>query len=265
MRPVLDPRPASLFTARWARSGWVVGAVVAAVSLSACGGDGDAATTTSTVTPTATGQAATGGPEARLAVKLDPEQVGTADRPQPVRIAVDLRMAPMEPDDQGQPVEDVELTIPAGVVFRPDELETCAPKTLGKDGPKGCPPASRFGSGAVTARAGTLEVTGRATAVYGGDDRVLLWVEITNPLTVGSAISGRLELQSSGGYRLALQIPDDLQEVAGIPVALSRLRVSLGRGGALATTDCPEAGLPFVAQLSLGDVTADADAVAVCR
>lgn len=254
-----------MFTARWARSGFVVGALVAAAALSACGGDDDAVTTASTATPTVTGPAATGAPEARLAVTLDPEQVGTAERPQPVRIAVDLRMAPVEPDDQGQPVEDVELTIPAGVVFQPDDLEACAPEKLDEEGPQGCPTASRIGKGAITARAGTLEVTGRATAVYGGDERVLLWVDITNPVTVGAAITGRLESQPVGGYRLALKVPADLQEVAGIPVALSRLRVSLGRGGALATTACPEGGLPFVAQLALGDVTSEADAVATCR
>lgn len=266
MASVLDPQPASLSTVRWARSGLVVGALVAAVALSACGGDDEKpATTTTPATPTVTGEAATGAPDVRLEVKLDPEQVGTEDRPQPVRIAVDLRMAPTAPDDQGQPVEDVELSIPAGVVFRPDELEACSPETLDREGPKGCPTAARIGSGTVTANAGTLEVAGRATAVYGGDDRVLLWVEITNPVTVGAAIAGRLESQSGGGYRLALQVPADLQEVAGIPVALSRMRVSLGRGDALATTDCPESGLPFAAQLSLGDVTADADAVATCR
>jgi len=261
---VPDPQPASTSTARWIRPGLAAGAIVAALALSACGGD-DEEPTASTATPTATAPAATSAPDARLAVKLDPEQVGTEQRPQAVRIAVDLRMAPTVPDDQMPPVEAVELEIPPGVLFRPDELEACAPEKLEDQGPTGCPKASRIGSGTVGAHAGTIDVEGKATAVYGGDDRVLLWVSIVNPVSVGAAISGRLESQPAGGYRLALRVPADLQEVAGIPVALSRMRVTLGRGGALATTTCPDGGLPFAARLALGDVASEANAIATCR
>lgn len=239
------------------------------LALSACGGDDDkpAASTAAptATTPTAAAPAPTGGPDVRLSVKLDPDQVGTEERPRPVRIAVDLRMEPTAPDDQMPPVEAVELSIPRGVLFRPEQLEACTPKTLEKQGPTGCPEGARIGSGTVNADAGTVKVEGRATALYGGGDRVLLWVEIANPVSVGAAIDGRLKAQPGGGYRLALQVPADLQEVAGIPVALSRLRVSLGSGGALATTACPDGGLPFSAEMALGDVTVDADATATCR
>lgn len=269
MASVPEPQPASTSTARGIGPGLAVGALVTALALAGCGSDDDkpAASTAASTTsaPTTTAPADAGGPETHLAVKLDPAQVGTEERPRAVRIAVDLRMEPTVPDDQMPPVEAVELSIPPGVLFRPERLEACAPKTLEAKGPTGCPEGARIGSGTVTAHAGTIEVEGRATALYGGSDRVLLWVEIANPVSVGSAISGRLESQSGGGYRLALQVPTDLQEVAGIPVALSRLHVSLGGGGALATTACPDGGLPFSARMALGDVTADADATATCR
>lgn len=266
MASVLEPQPASPPTARRSRSGRIVGALVVVASLAACGGGDDAAPATATTgTSEATASAAQGAPDARLAVKLDPQRVGSAERPQPVRIAVDLRMAPAVPGDQVPPVQAVELEIPPGVLFRPDELASCAPETLDADGPAGCPNASRIGSGTVSAHAGTVEVEGKATAVYGGDDRVLLWVEIANPVSVGAAISGALESQPGGGYLMALRVPAELQDVAGIPVSLSGLRVSLGRGGALATTGCPDSGLAFAARLALGDVTSEADAIATCR
>lgn len=264
MPSVSESQPASLSMSRWSRCGSAIGALAAAVALSACGGD-DAQPATSTSASTVTAPAAAGAPDTRLAVKIDPDRVGTAERPQPVRIAVDLRMEPATPGDPVPPVQAVELEIPSGVLFRSDELESCAPATLDAEGPAGCADGSRIGSGTVNARAGTVEVAGRATAVYGGDDRVLLWVEITNPVTVGATISGRLEPQSSGGYRLALRVPADLQDVAGMAVGLSRLRVSLGRGGALAATACPDDGLPFAARLDLGDVTSEARAIATCR
>lgn len=267
---VPDPQLASPSIARRTRPGVVVGAIVVAMALSACGGDdADPATTTTASAPAApTSTAPPNGevPDAKLAVTLTPEQVGTKDRPQPVKIGVDLRMDPLAADAEAAPVQTVVLTIPDGVAFRPDDLKACTPETLDAEGPSGCPSGSRIGSGTVSAGAGTIEVEGQATALYGGDDRVLLWVQIANPVSVGAAIVGKLVEQPEGGYRLTLEIPGELQDVAGLPVALGRLQVSLGRGGALATTACPERGLPFFAQLTLaGDVVVPAATTAACR
>ncbi len=241
----------------------VVAAALATVALAACGGDDEPTTTAGPAATTA--PTAVVPPEARLTVELDPEQVGTEGLPRATRIAVDLQIEPASPDDVPPPVRAVELEIPAGVLFRPDELTACSVETLDAEGPDGCPKGSRIGTGTVGARAGTVEVEGQATAVYGGGDRVLLWVAIANPVSVGAAITGRLEVQSAGGYRLALEVPPALQEVAGLPVALDRLRVSLGRDGALATTACPDGGLPFAARFDLGDATSEASATATCR
>lgn len=269
MASVPDPQLASTSTARWTRPRAALTALVLAGSLAACGGDDDpepAATTTAPPAATATAPAPSDAPDAELTVQLTPERVGSEDRPQPVRIAVDLRMEPPAPDAETTPVQTVTLTIPAGVAFQPDELEACDEATLTDAGPDGCPRASRIGGGTVSASAGDVQVEGEATAIYGGDDRVLLWVQIANPVSVGAAIAGTLEEQSEGGYRLALEVPADLQDVAGLPVALDRLQVSLGRGTALATTACPERGLPFFAQLSLaGDREVPAATTADCR
>lgn len=268
MDPVPEPQSVSALSARWTRSRATLVALVLCGALAACGGDDEpepAVTTAAPTASTATAPASGDVPDAELAVKLTPDQVGTKDRPQPVKIAVDLRMEARD-DAEPAPVQTVVLTIPDGVAFRPDDLQVCAPETLEAKGPTGCPDASRIGRGTVSARAGTIEVEGQATALYGGDDRVLLWVQISNPVTVGATIEGQLEEQSEGGYRLTLEVPADLQDVAGLPVALDRLRVSLGRGGALATTACPERGLPFFAQLNLaGDLVVPAATTAACR
>lgn len=273
MASVPDPQLASPSTVRRGRFRFVAGGVVLALVFSACGGDDDSGDTTTagggaTETAATTPAPTAASPEVRLGVKLTPEQAGTPDRPQAVRIAVDLRIEPSADAAEGDvsPVRAVDLAIPPGVLFRAEELSACAEDTLADEGPSGCPKASRIGSGTIDASAGDLEVEGQATAVYGGDDRVLLWVEIANPVSVAEAISGRLEEQPDGGYRLALQVPEALQDVAGLPVALDRLRVSLGRGGALATTACSDGGLPFSARLDLvGDLTAEAATTAVCR
>lgn len=242
-----------------------MGAVVIATALAACGGDDDDSAPATTTTAEAPPAAAAAPPTADLTVSLDPEQTGTSDSPAPVRIAVDLKITAADPDDTPT-VRGVDLTIPEGVDFRAEELEACSVETLEADGPSGCPQAARIGTGTITARAGTIEVEGEATAIYGGDDRIALWVSIANPVSVGAAIVGQLEEQSDGGYRMALQVPEDLQNVAGLPVALDRLRFSLGRGGALATTGCPDGGLPFAAQLDVGgDAPVEATATADCR
>lgn len=266
MDSVPEPQSVSAPSARWTRSRAALVALVLSGALAACGGDDEPETAATTAVPTtSTATAAADAPDAELAVKLTPDLVGTEDRPRPVKIAVDLRMEPRD-DAEPAPVQTVILTIPDGVAFRPEDLRACAPATIDAEGPSGCPGASRIGGGTVSARAGTIEVEGQATALYGGDDRVLLWVQIANPVSVGATIEGKLEEQSKGGYRLTLEVPADLQDVAGLPVALARLRVSLGRGGALATTACPERGLPFFAQLNLaGDLVVPVATTAACR
>jgi hypothetical protein len=251
------------------------GGIALALALSACGGGESDPATTSGTNETAP---AAGSSTMQLNVKLDPEETGTADRPRPVRVAVDVRIQggealggeavgqgaagggsadPDEGERAGEvddpPVRAVDLEIPPGVVFRPDELTACAAGTLAAEGPTGCPDASRLGTGTVQAGSGTIDVEGEATAIYRGDDRVALWVEIANPVSVGEAIEGRIESRSGGGYRLGLAVPAALQEIAGLPVSLERINVSLGRGGALATTACPEGGLPFRARFGLTD------------
>lgn len=278
----------SSFDRRRCRPWAVAGAVALALSLAACGDDDSEPATTTGTTEAAPSTGAAS--DVRLGVKLSPEQAGTADRPQPVRIAVDVQMQGSEdggeavgqgaagggsadPDDEERagevndpPVRGVALEIPAGIRFQPDALKACAADTLETKGPAGCPKVSRIGTGSVAAASGTIDVEGKATAIYRGDDRVALWVEIANPVSVGEAIEGRLESQPGGGYRLALAVPPALQEVAGLPVSLQRMRVTLGRGDALATTKCPEGGLPFKARLDLADgVTAEGATTAACR
>lgn len=269
----------------------IAGALALALSLTACGGDDDESTSPTGASTTAVELPPDGAASnVRLRVALDPEQTGTVERPSAVRIAVDMQMqgsqdsgeavgqsasggGSADPDDAARageaddpPVRAVDLEIPAGVVFQSDELEACAADTLAEEGPDGCPRDSRIGTGTITAASGTIDVEGQATAVYRGDDRVALWVQIANPVSVGEAIEGQLEPQSRGGYRLKLAVPESLQEVAGLPVSLQRLQVRLGRGAALATTDCPDGGLPFAARMDLGDgVTAEGAAKATCR
>lgn len=247
----------------------VTTAIVGVLLLASCGGGdetsehgvGDAATAPTSTAAAPAPSAAEVGLDAK--VTITPERVGTADRPEPVRMAVDLRV---RSDDEAGPVQNVALTVPSGVRFQPDGVPECSAAVLDQDGPEACPRGSRIGTGTVSAGAEGFSVEGAVTVFFGGDDRIALWVSIDNPVVVGVPIAGRLVEQSEGGYRLALEIPSELQDVAGVPVALERLRLSLNRGGVFATTDCPDGGLPFAATLGFdGGASAETKVAAACR
>lgn len=247
----------------------VAAALTVTAALAACGGggdDGEKSASPATTTAPATTAPPAAKPDVKLnaSVVLKPAKVGTPEQPQPVQVAVDLRVrTPVDSDPVS--ATGVELTIPSGVVFRPGSMPVCTPEALDAEGPSGCPRGAQLGTGTVRAAADTNTVEGDVTAFFGGDDRVLLRVEISNPVIVGATIAGRLVEQSDGGYQLGLEIPKELQQVAGLPIVLDRLRLTLGRGDVLATTACPDGGLPFAARLAFtGDVKADTKATAEC-
>jgi len=48
-------------------------------------------------------------------------------------------------------------------------------------------------------------------------------------------------------YKLSVAVPQNLQMVAGVPIELTYLTVTAGKGTWLATTDCPGGKWPFSA------------------
>jgi hypothetical protein len=156
-------------------------------------------------------------------------------------VAVDLRLR--QPADADPPTaRTAQLTLPAGIVWHGDAAPACSVATIRRGGAEACPPASILGSGASTGLADTSVSTGEITVVNGGPGSVLLATVIRHPAYVKSVVTGRIAAATAGGgLRIAFSFPPELQTIAGVPVGLQRLRLTIDRGPVLQTPSCRSA------------------------
>jgi hypothetical protein len=152
-------------------------------------------------------------------------------------VAVDLRLR--QPADADPPTaQTAELTLPTGIAWHGDAAPSCSVATIRQGGAEACPPAALLGSGASTALADTSISDGEITVVNGGPGTVLLATVVRHPAYVKSVVVGRIATVAGGALRVALRFPPELQTIAGVPVGLQRLRLSIDRGGVLTTPSC---------------------------
>jgi hypothetical protein len=175
-----------------------------------------------------------------LEVDLTPNEAGSEAQPRPVTLDLALRLgAPRAAEPPLLRTADV--LMPEGTRYAGGQFPSCEQRTLERAGPEGCPRGSLMGEGALKARADTAPARGRITVVNGGAERLYFHTVLTNPLRTEAPMIGTIIPEDSPwAYRLRLQVPEELQIVAGIPIAVRELRVTAGRDGWLATTSCPE-------------------------
>lgn len=205
-------------------------------TLAGCGGSSDRGT--------ARRAAATGAAGPISSIEIDasvtPSQAGTDARPQPIRVGLDLRLgAPRDVDPPQLSYADVEL--PTGIRYGGGGLPSCPQETLESDGVDGCPAGSVVGHGTAVVLVDTARTEARITVVNGGADKLFYYTVMDHPARVAAPIVGTVtKLDAPWAYRLHLVVPRKLQVVAGVPVALRRLKVSAGTGTWLASTSCPD-------------------------
>lgn len=177
----------------------------------------------------------------KLAVdaRVTPDKAGTPKRPQGVHVDVTARVA--YPSDYDPPVvATVDVWFPRGGLYNGQKFPSCAQDTLSRRGPRACPAGSIMGSGLVTASADGVPTFPKITVVNGGGSRVYFYTVLNNPARVQAPVPGVItRLGGRWSYKLRVTIPRQLQIVAGIPIKVSKLRMTAGRGDWLATTSCP--------------------------
>jgi hypothetical protein len=173
-------------------------------------------------------------------VKVTPNKAGTPKHPQGV--VVDTRIKITIPHDIDPPlVNSADIWFPRNGVYNGAKWPTCTKAILDRSGPSACPPRSIMGHGRGVADAdGTLTYP-RLTVVNGGARLAFAYVVLTSPARVKQAIPVSIEKLATGrwGYHAHLDIPRNLQIVAGIPLRLDTFHAIVGRGDWIATTSCP--------------------------
>jgi hypothetical protein len=98
-----------------------------------------------------------------------------------------------------------------------------------------------MGHGAGDALADTVITHPKITVVNGGASHVYCYTLLNNPARVQAPVPAVITTLPTGkwGYKVHATIPQSLQVVAGIPIKLTMLRITAGRGDWVATTSCP--------------------------
>lgn len=171
---------------------------------------------------------------------VTPNKAGTPSHPQGVRIGVDARI--QIPHDFDPPlVQTVDVWFPKGGLYNGRKFPTCSQAAMAHGGVKVCPPRSIMGHGVGTADADGVTTHPTLTVVNGGQDKVYFYVVLTVPARVQQPVLGTITKVNSPrwSYKLHVNVPRNLQIVAGIPLRLERFRSTVGRGDWLATIGCP--------------------------
>jgi hypothetical protein len=204
----------------------------------------DSPQTTLTVTPT-----------------VSPNKAGTKKKPQGVTLTAKLHLE--TPGDLEKPImTSGDAYFPPGSLYNGAKYPKCTEAKLNAGGLAACPPKSIMGKGSGDAIADTVITHPSVTVVNGGGNKILFWTILTNPARVQKVVPGTITKQSGKwAYKLHFTVPKALQIVAGVPIALRDLSLTMG-GKAyakdwLATTSCPaNKKWPFSATLQLNTGTA---------
>jgi hypothetical protein len=164
---------------------------------------------------------------------------GSPRHPQGVRLTTTFGWHGLSPDAQPM-VTNLDLWFPRGSVYNGARYPSCSVQTLDARGPGGCPKGSIMGSGTGTADADTTVTRPHITVVNGGASVVYFYTVLNNPARVQEPVVGHItRLHGQFTYHLSATIPENLRVVAGVPIKLTDLTITAGRGTWLATTNSP--------------------------
>jgi hypothetical protein len=139
------------------------------------------------------------------------------------------------------------VKFPKGSLWQGAKYPSCPLKTISRpSGPKGCPPASIIGSGSGIAYADVTITKPKIIVVNGGAKTIYFYTELNNPGRVYEPVVGTIS--PAGGayaYTLTTTVPQNLRIVAGTPIELTNLTVTVGHGAIIATTACPGGKWPY--------------------
>ena len=181
-------------------------------------------------------------PKVTVKASVSPNKAGTKRHPQPVTLKTKIAWESL--GSASQPiVQTFDILFPKGSLYNGGHLPSCSYEHLNAVGPAGCPKGSIVGSGTGNAYADTTITHPKITVVNGGASRVFFFTVLNNPARVQSPVVGKIKKTSGKyGYSLHVTVPQVLQVVAGVPIELTLLNVTAGKGTWLETTGCGPGG-----------------------
>lgn len=167
---------------------------------------------------------------------------------------VDVSLKLRQPSDADPPIgKTAEIRLPKGIEWKGGDTPSCDAETL-KGGVDTCPPGAIIGSGEAVGLTDQSETVGKITAVNGGEDDVYLATVVRNPAYVKTVVPAKVS-KTDDGLKLDLTFPPALQTIAGVPVGLQELKLTVKRGPWMMVPKCPEDGWDYDARVAFDDGT----------
>jgi hypothetical protein len=138
------------------------------------------------------------------------------------------------------------ILIAKGGLYNGGKYPKCPQSKVNRNGPSSCPKKSIMGSATGAAYADDVITRPKITFVNGGAKNICFYTVLTNPARVQTCVPGKITKLNSPkwSYRLKITVPEVLQVVAGVPIALRDLTWKAGgkpwAKDWLATTSCPK-------------------------
>lgn len=185
-------------------------------------------------------------PSVTIKPTVTPNKAGTVKKPQPVKLGVKVNWQTLGAADQPI-VTALQVLFPKGAYYNGAKYPSCSLAKVSQ-GPQACPQASITGSGTGVAYADTTLTRPKITVVNGGGNTIYFYTVLNNPARVQEPVVGHLQKMSGKwAYKLSVTIPQNLRIVAGVPIELTSLAVTAGKGNWLETTGCAGHKWPFQA------------------
>jgi hypothetical protein len=233
-----------------ARPSLFVLAALAVAIATGCGSSSDSGKVATTAAGTAETTAATTPDGKPTTSPVSVLGSSVAVSPGQVKVALKLR----QPSDVDPPIaKTAQLTLPEGIAWKGGDAPSCDAATL-KRGLDACPHAAIIGSGEAIGLTDQSKTVGVINVVNGGKDDVYLATTVSHPAYVKTVVPGKIS-SSDDRLRLDLTFPPDLQTIAGVPVGLQQLLLTVQRGPALVVPNCPDKGWPYDARVGFDDGT----------
>jgi hypothetical protein len=167
---------------------------------------------------------------------------------------VDVTLRLRQPSDADPPIaKTAQINLPKGIEWKGGDTPSCDAETL-KGGADACPPGAIIGNGEAVGLTDQAKTIGEVTAVNGGKEEVALATLVRHPAYVKTVVPAKIS-ESDGHLRLDLTFPKALQTIAGVPVGLQQLRLTVKRGPWIVVPDCPDNGWSYDAQVGFDDGT----------
>lgn len=176
---------------------------------------------------------------------VTPNNAGTKSKPQGVKLSGEITWK-SEEGIEPPIITAFDVLISKGGLFNGGKYPKCAESLINRRGPGACPKKSIMGSARGVALADTEITRPKVTMINGGAKRICFYTVLTNPARVRTCVPGTIKKLNSPkwSYRVVIRVPEVLQVVAGVPIALRSITYEAGgRPWAkdwLATTSCPK-------------------------